>query len=951
MKPNPKFPRSLGTVLLAGIIIATTAHADLLNRYSFNETSGTTASDSVGGANGTLLNSAAFNGTGQVVLTGNGGSDYIQLPAGLITNLTSVSFEVWYTESNTPQIQARLFDFGDSDGTSGLDYLLLSFPATGNLHGQLNPANNIDTPAPLAGVEHHVVFTIDHPNQTATIYVDGQFAVRNTSFNGSPTNVLPMANCWLGRSQFSADNYYNGSFDEFRIWNNVLSAPSVEATFENGPDTVNTNAGTLNSINLSIATSTFLGSTIIPVLLGTYSGLTNTVNIASEPGVVYSSSNTNILNVANGTFLAVSNGTATLTAVYQSQTNSRTVTVAPEPVTLKNRYSFNETGGNGTTVIDSISGSNGTLVATSASIGGGFYTSPDTNQNYIQLPSYMLAGLTNVTFQFWVNWNGQSNATATRFFDFDTNNGTAGVRWIQMSPNANSVPLRQARFVINDGTGAAANWLSPFPTNQEVSVSGVFNGLGGVEKMYVNGRLVASLNTTKQLSSIPDFTDYIGKSAFAADPNFVGSFDEFRIYKGAMSDFDVAVAAAAGPNSIVTNAGALISLSVTPASTNLDAHGAITPPIFVKANFANVTNVDVSTLTPGTAFVSSDTNVAIVASGNIYPVGAGTATITATYNGTSGSMTVNVTDTNNWATLLHSYSFNEPSGSTVATDSVAFAEADGFPLGTFTFTGSALSLPGGAGSVSANPAAGYINLTNGLLAQANQISFEAWINWGGANAQERIFDFGTNASGEDNSSATGVGSSYVQLTPNDAGNPTSFTHLEVYSNGVSQLVLRAHLLTAGVTNHIIYTHDEVQGVDRLYINGVRQATAIDTVKFATLNDVNDWLGRSQFSTDPYFGGSFYEFRVWKGAMTDGQAAAAYAAGINLSTNPVLSISSSGGNIAVSWPATALQYTLQASPSLSLVNWSTVAATPKLVNGNLTLTLQATNSAVFYRLQY
>src|SRR6266853_5372794 len=145
MKPNPKSLRILGTVLLTSIILATTARAALLNRYSFNETSGSTASDSVGGANGTLFNSAAFNGTGQLVLTGNGGSDYVALPSGLITNQTSVSFEVWYTETNVAQPFARLFDFGDSDGTLGLDYVLLSFPNGGALHGQINNnANSLD---------------------------------------------------------------------------------------------------------------------------------------------------------------------------------------------------------------------------------------------------------------------------------------------------------------------------------------------------------------------------------------------------------------------------------------------------------------------------------------------------------------------------------------------------------------------------------------------------------------------------------------------------------------------------------------------------------------------------------------------------------------------------------------------------------------------------------------
>jgi hypothetical protein len=32
---------------------------------------------------------------------------------------------------------------------------------------------------------------------------------------------------WIGRSQFTADGFFNGAVDDFRIYNRVLSAPEV----------------------------------------------------------------------------------------------------------------------------------------------------------------------------------------------------------------------------------------------------------------------------------------------------------------------------------------------------------------------------------------------------------------------------------------------------------------------------------------------------------------------------------------------------------------------------------------------------------------------------------------------------------------------------------------------------------------------------------------------------
>ena len=73
-----------------------------------------------------------------------------------------------------------------------------------------------------------------------------------------------------------------------------------------------------------------------------------------------------------------------------------------------------------------------------------------------------------------------------------------------------------------------------------------------------------------------------------------------------------------------------------------------------------------------------------------------------------------------------------------------------------------LSLPGGTTSA-ADPAAGYVDLPNGIISPLVNVSFEAWVTWAGpASAWQRIFDFGTSAGGEDVVDGNGA---YFFLSP------------------------------------------------------------------------------------------------------------------------------------------------------------------------------------------
>ena len=53
-----------------------------------------------------------------------------------------------------------------------------------------------------------------------------------------PLSSYSFTNAYLGRSAFAGDNISNGSFDEFRIYNDAQSAASIAADLAAGPDGV-----------------------------------------------------------------------------------------------------------------------------------------------------------------------------------------------------------------------------------------------------------------------------------------------------------------------------------------------------------------------------------------------------------------------------------------------------------------------------------------------------------------------------------------------------------------------------------------------------------------------------------------------------------------------------------------------------------------------------------------
>lgn len=219
--------------------------------------------------------------------------------------------------------------------------------------------------------------------------------------------------------------------------------------------------------------------------------------------------------------------------------------------------------------------------------------------------------------------------------------------------------------------------------------------------------------------------------------------------------------------------------------------------------------------------------------------------------------------------LAHRYQFDGVG--TVAADSIAGAPGDGTVVGTTLSDTGALTLAGGTTEQ-------YVELPSGLIsAVGNSATIEAWVTWAGTGGPwQRIFDFGASDVGE---GMQGQGRSYLFLTPRAEGGGLR-TAISAYNYSEEDLVSAPTVLPTVLT-HTAVVVDGAAKTLTLYQDGVSQGTPAairPTIALSLLNDVNNWLGRSQYQPDEELAGTFHEVRIYSRALTAAQIMASFAAG-------------------------------------------------------------------------
>jgi hypothetical protein len=220
--------------------------------------------------------------------------------------------------------------------------------------------------------------------------------------------------------------------------------------------------------------------------------------------------------------------------------------------------------------------------------------------------------------------------------------------------------------------------------------------------------------------------------------------------------------------------------------------------------------------------------------------------------------------------LLHRYSFDGTGASVV--DSVG--GANGNLVGGATLDGSGiLTLPGNRDGQPDQ----YLNLPNGIISKLDGVTIVAWTTWLGGAGYQRVFDFGESDAGEAQGNS---GKSYVAVMPSTGfANGTGLgAEIAVPGSGTLQLPSPEGMLNRSAQVALAFQ----SGVSlELMLNGKSLIRSSTSLKLSDINDVNNWVGESQWSKDHCYHGTFDELRIYNVALTACQLQTLYERGPSL----------------------------------------------------------------------
>jgi uncharacterized repeat protein (TIGR03806 family) len=250
-------------------------------------------------------------------------------------------------------------------------------------------------------------------------------------------------------------------------------------------------------------------------------------------------------------------------------------------------------------------------------------------------------------------------------------------------------------------------------------------------------------------------------------------------------------------------------------------------------------------------------------------------------------------------TLTHRWTFNTTgtaTNGTVIQDLIAAAPATIVGSGAVR-NGSVVTLPGNTtGNVATASIAAYLDLPNGIVSSKTNLTLEIWASVVSARTWQRLFDFGrmnTSGTGEVSNTAGAPGgtesSDNLMLSVSANGNLNDH-RLTARLDGAAELGVNNSIATSTSTQyHYVITFQSGVGANpstggRLtwYRNGVSIGFLDTNFRLNQIEDVNNWLGRSQYTGDSNANISYNEVRVYDQALSPAQITASNAAGpINL----------------------------------------------------------------------
>jgi hypothetical protein len=203
--------------------------------WKLDETSGTTAVDSVGSNDGTLINGPVWTpGTIDGGLDFDGSNDYVITDSNF-TPPPAGTVMFWMQVSGSPGSHGRILGLDDTweirhvtTGTpDGIPYGLVFDLGLSGANTEFATTVTIDTP----GQWYHIAASYDTATDAYAVYIDG---VPHKSGTYPSALSVPAANPLSLGTRTGSSNYYDGMLDDVRIYDTVLSPAEIASLAAGG---------------------------------------------------------------------------------------------------------------------------------------------------------------------------------------------------------------------------------------------------------------------------------------------------------------------------------------------------------------------------------------------------------------------------------------------------------------------------------------------------------------------------------------------------------------------------------------------------------------------------------------------------------------------------------------------------------------------------------------------
>jgi hypothetical protein len=165
------------------------------------------------------------------------------------------------------------------------------------------------------------------------------------------------------------------------------------------------------------------------------------------------------------------------------------------------------------------------------------------------------------------------------------------------------------------------------------------------------------------------------------------------------------------------------------------------------------------------------------------------------------------------------------------------------------------------GPYSLNGTSDYVDLPDGITSDLHDFSIACWVKLNSLDTWSRIFDFG------------GDTNVFMMLTPASGNTGYPYFCITTSGNDGEQGINGTDALPTGSWQHLAVTRSGNTGT--LYINTqeVGRNTGITLHPADMGNTTNNYIGRSQWSQDPYLNGEVDEFVVYNRALSASEVSA------------------------------------------------------------------------------